>query len=86
MENKDWREELKNLCKMQNIGISPNGGYIQELWYRSSHARLESLIEMILKSKQEEMEKKIEEWKPIQWDEQSLAEMKQDLKELLSNK
>jgi len=60
MENKDWREELKNLCKMQNIGISPNGGYIQELWYRSSHARLESLIEMILKSKQEEIEKAIE--------------------------
>jgi len=29
--------------------------------------------------------KKIEEWKPIQWDEQSLAEMKQDLKELLLN-
>jgi len=31
------------------------------------------------------MMKKIEEWEPIQWDEQSLAEMKQDLKELLLN-
>ena len=57
MENKDWREQLKNLCKMQNIGISPNGGYIQELWYQSSQASLESLIEMILNSKQEEIKK-----------------------------
>jgi len=90
MENKDWIEEIEKdfdelffegernsvYCKKHKVLATP--------FEVKSFARFQ--LEKILKSKQEEMEKKIEEWKPIQWDEQSLAEMKQDLKELLSNK
>jgi len=84
MTNKDWREEAKEEWDSfilpingEDVGTSMTPKGIADWWLNK--------IESLLKSKQEEMEKKIEEWKPMQWDEQSLAEMKQDLKPIITN-
>jgi len=71
MTNKDWKEQFK-----QEFGIH---------FSDSEFGFAISFIESLLKSKQGEIEKKIEEWNPIQWNEQCLAEMKQDLKPIITN-
>ena len=72
---KEWQEFVEKQMWQgeddytKNMGV----GNVADWWLEKIHQA------------EQVMMKKIEEWEPIQWDEQSLAEMKQDLKELLLN-
>jgi hypothetical protein len=77
-----WRDTLKVI--VFNLGLDAD---IQKKFYRDVEYLIEQdVITQELARQREEMVGKIGKWNPIQWNEQSLSEMKKDIINLIKEK